>query len=170
MNEINVTTELYVLENDKVLLIRKKQGFGAGKIIGPGGHVEKFDNSIKSASVREVEEELGICVSTSDIVICGLVYTLIRGKIYKIWVSRVTKYTRIPVETDEAFPLWYSFKSVPYEEMWPETFYWFSLLLAGDFFEGFFEYNDQEGIVDYILRGMSKEEWGKKYNLERGIV
>ena len=31
----------YLMNEDKVLLIHKKQGLGAGKINAPGGHIEE---------------------------------------------------------------------------------------------------------------------------------
>ena len=49
----------FVLRGEEILLIRKKRGIGAGKINGPGGHLEPGETPLEAA-VREVQEELGI--------------------------------------------------------------------------------------------------------------
>jgi 8-oxo-dGTP diphosphatase len=42
----------------EILLGRKKTGFGTGKIVGLGGHVEPGETALE-ATVREVAEESG---------------------------------------------------------------------------------------------------------------
>ena len=58
--KFNYTTNLcYLLNNqNQVLLIMKKKGFGVGKWNGPGGKVKLGENPEQSA-MREVEEETG---------------------------------------------------------------------------------------------------------------
>ena len=46
-------------QTQKVLLIRKKRGLGAGKINGPGGKIDPGESSLDCA-VRETQEELGV--------------------------------------------------------------------------------------------------------------
>ena len=50
---------LFIVRDEKILLIRKKRGFGAGKINGPGGKVDPGETPLQSA-LRETFEELGI--------------------------------------------------------------------------------------------------------------
>ena len=50
-------TLLFVMDAGRLLLIRKKRGLGAGKITGPGGHIEPGESPAEAA-VRELEEEL----------------------------------------------------------------------------------------------------------------
>ena len=52
-------TLLFVVNEDKVLLIEKKRGIGAGKINGPGGRIDPGEDPLEAA-VREVEEELRV--------------------------------------------------------------------------------------------------------------
>ena len=52
-------TLLFVVHADRILLIEKKRGLGAGKINGPGGRIEPGE-SPRQAAVREVQEEVGV--------------------------------------------------------------------------------------------------------------
>ncbi|MBI4864331.1 MAG: NUDIX domain-containing protein, partial [Candidatus Riflebacteria bacterium] len=52
---------LFVIQGDRMLLIHKKKGLGAGKINGPGGRLEPGETPARCA-VREVQEELGVTV------------------------------------------------------------------------------------------------------------
>lgn len=58
-----------VLERDeKIFLLRRAHtGWNDGKWILPSGHVEK-DESVKTAAVREVQEEAGVHVREEDLV------------------------------------------------------------------------------------------------------
>ena len=51
---------------DEVLLGYKKAGFGAGRWVGLGGHVEDGEDLV-DAAVREVAEESGLVVSSSSL-------------------------------------------------------------------------------------------------------
>ena len=52
-------TLCYIIAEGRILLIRKKTGFGAGKFNGPGGKIEE-DEVPKTAAVREFVEETGV--------------------------------------------------------------------------------------------------------------
>ena len=52
-------TLMFVVRGDEVLLIRKKRGFGMGKVNGPGGKLDPGETELDCA-VRETQEELGI--------------------------------------------------------------------------------------------------------------
>ena len=56
-------TLLFVLQQEKVLLIRKKRGLGKGKINAAGGRLEPGETAMDCA-VREVQEEL--CITVLD--------------------------------------------------------------------------------------------------------
>ena len=52
-------TLLFVRQADRVLLIRKKRGLGAGNINGPGGRLDAGE-SPQECAIREVQEELRV--------------------------------------------------------------------------------------------------------------
>jgi 8-oxo-dGTP diphosphatase len=49
----------FIVREEKILLIHKKRGFGAGKINGPGGKIDPGETPLESA-LRETFEELVI--------------------------------------------------------------------------------------------------------------
>ena len=61
-----VLTLVLLREGDRVLLGMKKRGFGAGKWNGFGGKLEPGE-SVVEAAAREVREECGFTVNTSDL-------------------------------------------------------------------------------------------------------
>ena len=54
-----IATLCFVVSNGNVLLMRKKRGFGQGKIIAHGGRIEN-DETLRETAVLEVLEETGI--------------------------------------------------------------------------------------------------------------
>jgi 8-oxo-dGTP pyrophosphatase MutT (NUDIX family) len=58
-------TLLLLRSNGRILLGRKKRGFGAGKANGFGGKVE-VGETIKEAAVREMHEESGVTIDLAD--------------------------------------------------------------------------------------------------------
>ena len=44
-----LSTIMFVVEENRVLLIHKKRGLGAGKINGPGGKIEKGETPMQCA-------------------------------------------------------------------------------------------------------------------------
>lgn len=92
----------------EVLLGLKKTGFGAGKYAGFGGKVE-VGESIEAAAVRELEEEAGIGISTSELCHIGRLTFLFPSK--PAWdqvvhVFLVKGWTGAPQESDEMRPVW----------------------------------------------------------------
>src|SRR5438094_443021 len=49
----------FILKDDRLLLIRKKRGLGAGKINAPGGKIDPGETALESA-IRETREEVGV--------------------------------------------------------------------------------------------------------------
>jgi 8-oxo-dGTP diphosphatase len=133
-------TLLFVVQEGRVLLIRKKRGLGAGKINGPGGRLDPGETYTECA-VREVQEELGITVH--DPVPRGeLHFQFVDGLALYCMVFIGTRFTGTPVETEEAIPLWTPMESLPFEEMWADDPLWLGPLLAGGSFKAWFDFAD----------------------------
>ena len=53
------TTLLLIIKDDRILLARKKRGFGEGKLNGVGGKQE-IGETIEETMIRETQEEIGV--------------------------------------------------------------------------------------------------------------
>ena len=145
-------TLLFVIRNDRVLLIRKLRGLGAGKINGPGGRLEENETPAEAA-VRETREETGI--EASGLTEHGeLRFQFTNGYSIHVWVFRASECSGTAVTTDEAIPLWTPLEEIPYDEMWADDRLWLPVLLAGRRFDGRFLF-DGDSMLGYAL---SEEE------------
>lgn len=117
----------FIKKDDQVLLIRKKTGFGKGKINGPGGKLEPNETPLQSA-IRELQEEL--CITPLDLKEKGILrFQFTDGLSMYVTVFLGQNYTGTPTETIEAKPLWYPIDSIPFEEMWEDDQYWLPEIL-----------------------------------------
>lgn len=129
-------TLTFILREDRVLLIHKKRGLGAGKINGPGGRIEPGETPLACA-IREVEEEL-LVTPTGTAPAGQLFFQFTDGFSLHCHVFTATGCTGTPRETDEAIPLWTPLARIPYERMWADDHTWLPHLLAGKTITGRF--------------------------------
>ncbi len=122
-------TLCFVLEGDRVLLIRKKRGLGAGKVNAPGGRIDPGETPAQTA-VREVQEEL--LVTPIGVEERGqLSFQFVDGLRLHVHVFLARAHTGEAAETDEAIPLWTPLQALPYDEMWADDRVWLPVMLAG---------------------------------------
>jgi 8-oxo-dGTP diphosphatase len=142
----------FVVEAERVLLIRKKRGLGAGKVNAPGGKLEPGETP-EAAAVREAQEELG--VTPFGLRAMGqLFFQFTDGYGLQCHVFRAEGCEGEPVETGEAVPLWTPLDRVPYGEMWADDALWLPRLLEGKTFIGWFEFDGEEMLghrLDYFI-------------------
>ncbi|MDF1811005.1 MAG: 8-oxo-dGTP diphosphatase [Verrucomicrobiales bacterium] len=126
---------------DRVLLIHKKTGLGAGKINGPGGKLEAGESALESA-VRELQEELHI--TPTDLEEMGVLhFQFVQGLALHCTVFRGFHFTGTPTETREAKPEWFNFDRIPFDRMWQDDIYWLPKMLEGQKFDAWFHFNDE---------------------------
>ena len=132
----------FVVKDERILLIRKKRGLGAGKINGPGGKIDAGETAMASA-IRETFEEL--CVTPTGLREAGeLFFEFVDGLRLHCAVFRADDVAGEPIETDEAVPLWTDVDAIPYEEMWADDRFWLPLLISGDRFRGAFLFDGEK--------------------------
>lgn len=133
---VHKATLIFVVQDGKVLLIRKKRGLGAGKINGPGGKTEGNETA-QACAHRELYEELCISVNTSKNR-GRLRFQFTDGYSLDVFVFVATSYSGEPSETEEAIPMWFDLDDIPFDEMWEDDRYWLTGVLHGESVDGRF--------------------------------
>ncbi len=118
----------------EVLLGLKKTGFGAGKVVGIGGHVEPGE-TVVAAICREVAEESSLVVEAMDLIPAGTVEFVFPAK--PAWDMFTTvflcrTFAGKAVESSEIAPKWYPVDRLPHDQMWADASHWLPAFLAGE--------------------------------------
>ena len=146
---IDRATLTFVVDDNRVLLIRKKRGLGAGKINGPGGRLEPGEEPIDCAT-REVEEEVGITPLGLDYRGESL-FQFVDGYSIHVYAFVASGYRGELRETDEATPLWTDLDAIPYDQMWEDDRLWLPHALAGGTPQGRYIF-DGDRMLDWELQ------------------
>jgi 8-oxo-dGTP diphosphatase len=117
----------------EVLLGFKKTGFGAGRWVGLGGHIEEGEAPAEAA-VREVAEESGLIVAESALIQLASLNFIFPAR--PSWdqtaeVFVATEFAGQAAESDELIPRWFGIGSLPLDGMWDDARYWLPIVLAG---------------------------------------
>jgi 8-oxo-dGTP diphosphatase len=131
----------FIVKDERVLLIRKKRGLGAGKINAPGGKLEPGETALEAA-IRETREEIGVTpLFLEDHGVVRFQFTDGYSLHCAVFVAR--DFEGDPVETAEALPMWFPIAEVPYHEMWEDDRHWLPDVLAGRRCSGWFEFDGE---------------------------
>ncbi len=117
----------------EVLLGFKKTGFGAGRWVGLGGHIEEGEEPAEAA-VREIAEESSLIVAVSALTPRASLNFIFPAR--PSWnqtaeVFVTTEFAGEAAESDELIPRWFGVGSLPLDGMWDDARYWLPLVLAG---------------------------------------
>ncbi|WP_331377421.1 8-oxo-dGTP diphosphatase [Sinomonas humi] len=120
-------------DGPEVLLGRKKRGFGLGKIVGLGGHLEPGETAAEAAA-RELFEEAGVTLVEGAMRPAGTVE--FRFPARPEWdmecsMFTCTRWTGKIVETEEIVPAWYPASALPLTDMWQDADHWLPVVLSG---------------------------------------
>ena len=136
----------FILKDERLLLIRKKRGLGAGKINAPGGKIEPGETALESA-IRETREEVGVVPHAPEQ----------RGELFFQFIDGYSLHCAVflsfncdgePFETVEATPFWCDIDKIPFHEMWADDAHWLPHMLDGKSFRGYFTF-DGETMLDH---------------------
>lgn len=147
-------TLLLLRDGDRLLLGRKKRGFGAGKLNGFGGKVDPGE-TLLAAALREMHEESGVELRRADVAHVGfLAFTFDSAPDARLDVHVFTATSRAPVlfvESEEMAPAWFDARAPPLAEMWADDALWLPRVLAGARVRGAFRFADHSTIVRFTL-------------------
>lgn len=143
--------QTFLKRDGKILLGVKKRGFGAGKLVSPGGKVDPGETPYQAA-IRETAEESGVkvnsCVPVATVIFRDLYY---KGEpetdIMHVYVSE--DFDGEPVETDELIPEWHPIDEIPYNRMWKDAQYWMPDALRGKMVDCYFRYDEHNDFEEY---------------------
>ena len=138
-----------LIRDGKILLGLKKRGFGKGKYNGFGGKLE-VNETVKQAAKREVFEESNLIVKEKDIhQIAVMLFEFVGDNfIMEVNVFKSDIFSGQEKETDEMKPVWFSYDSIPYSQMWADDEFWVPLMLQGKHFFGFFQFEGQQKMLN----------------------
>jgi len=136
----------------EVLLGLKKTGFGAGKWVALGGHIEPGEKP-EAAAVREVEEESGLVVLTDSLAHMASIEFRFPSRpswnqtaeVFTTWA-----YQGEAAESSEVAPAWYREDELPLDRMWDDARYWLPLVLAGQHVDVLITFADDCATVTRI--------------------
>ena len=134
----------FVLKDNRVLLIHKKRGLGAGKINAPGGRIEPSETALQAA-VRETQEEVGVTPShLEERAMLRFAFTDGYGLNCHVFIAHDAEGAL--QETDEALPFWCEQPEIPYGRMWADDRVWLPLALEGRKLEAWFIFDNDVAL------------------------
>jgi len=145
----DVATLCFVRDGERVLLIEKLRGHGAGKVNAPGGKLERGE-SARECAQRETREEVGVDV---DGLSCRaeLRFQDTNGYAMRGFAFVAESARGEPRQTDEAVPFWCAVDALPLERMWDDDRLWLPRVLDGESIVGEFLF-DREQLIEHRLR------------------
>jgi 8-oxo-dGTP diphosphatase len=148
-------------DGTEVLLGLKKTGFGTGKIVGLGGHVEAGETDAEAAC-REVLEEAGIVVREEDLLDVGTVEFVFPAR--PEWDMNTRLFTTRrwqgePAESGEIAPAWFGLDDLPLDRMWADAPHWLPEALGGAKIDVVIVLNDDN---ETVLRAQNYLGFGRE--------
>ena len=147
MDRIETTLCLIIKEN-KILLAKKKRGFGEGKYNGIGGKI-KENETVEQAMIRETQEEIFVTPTKYEKVGFIEFDEYYKGKkenvVFHLYI--VYEYDGIISESDEMKPEWFDIDNIPYDKMLPDDKYWLPLILQGKKIKAYFNFDEEWNLI-----------------------
>ncbi|BCT75851.1 hypothetical protein SCMU_16930 [Sinomonas cyclohexanicum] len=140
----------------EVLLGRKKRGFGRGKVVGLGGHLEAGETPAEAAA-RELEEEAGVVLDVALLTPAGTVdfrFPVRPEWDMQCWMFTCSSWDGEVTESEEIAPAWYPADELPVAHMWQDADHWLPIVLSGTVADFYVEMaEDNETVARFVVLG-----------------
>ncbi len=148
--KIIYTTLLIIRKNGKLLLARKKRGFGEGKLNGVGGKLEPNETP-DECMLRETKEEINIVPVNYERVGYIEYNEVMKGKrsLVCMHLYLASDFLGEPEESEEVVPVWVNENNIPWNEMFGDDIYWYKHMLEGKKFKAKFNFDDNFGLISH---------------------
>ncbi len=144
----------FVFDGDRLLMIHKKRGQGAGKWNVPGGKIQE-NESVIAAVFRETEEETGITPINPE-KIGTLEFRFPNGNnwenICEVFVAKSFS-GRLVGETEECSAMWVPVAEIPYEKLWDSDRCWLPLVLKRETFHRLYVFDENDSVIEEKILG-----------------
>lgn len=151
---------VFLRREDEILLAMKKRGFGIGRWNGVGGKPDPGE-VIEQTAVRECQEEIVVLPKKlTKVAIINFYFPPDKAALgfnQQAHVFLCDNWEGSPEETDEMKPQWFSTKSIPYENMWPNDKYWLPLIIDGKKIEAYFKFDDNDDVLSHEIGELKAE-------------
>lgn len=130
----------------RVLLGRKRRGFGAGRVVAVGGGLEPGERP-RAAAVRECREEVGVTpLELQRVALLDFTFERRPEWDLRALVYLTRRWRGRPCASEELEPCWYPRHALPLERMWPDARHWLPRLLAGERLVARFRYDADQRL------------------------
>lgn len=152
-----VCSLVYIKKKDRLLLARKKRGFGVGRFNGVGGKMKEGE-TITQTMLRETMEEVGIVpLDYSQVAVLIFdEYVKDNRELVEVDVFMAESYTGEVTESEEMQPQWFDINDLPYDDMFPDDRFFLPQLLAGKKVKGFFKYDKDFNMLGHEIEIVDK--------------
>lgn len=146
------TLSFLLVDNKKILLGRKKRGFGSDKYNGFGGKIEDYE-TFRQCAVREILEESSLLVKPTELEVVALLDFVFPHKPELTHIGYVYlfhNYQGYPLESEEMEPQWFDLTNIPYHKMWQGDRQWIPLILEGKKIKGTVTFDDDNESIKFM--------------------
>lgn len=143
-----ITNLCLILDDNRILLGKKKRGLGEGFYNGYGGKVIPGE-TIEDSLVREVFEESGLVLNSYEKV--GILQLSLPDLDVEMHIFASNDYRGELVETEEMAPEWFFSDEIPFAEMWQSDALWYPYFLSGQKFLGRVVFAEENSVTDFFI-------------------
>lgn len=114
---------------------------------------ENYKKNVVYTCIVKLQEECGIYMYSKILYNTRLLKSEFVGdpSILEVHVFTTDQFTGTVHESSEMKPQWTETTNILFDEMWPDNKYWFSMVLEGQKFAGYFLFEGHDKILKYTL-------------------